>query len=114
MSTKFMTIIKKSFEEDYNAFREGEYVRLYISDKYRIEKYDLYLKVNSECTGHNMQVINGDTGEYLMSLSIRPVIFPDDYRFMYDINYVAEDFNHTRKYSDDEFAYFVMPMNLYE
>ena len=111
MSTKFMTIIKKCFEEDYNAFREGEYVRLHISDKYKSEDYDLYLKINPECTGHYMQVINGETGEYLMSVSIRPVIFPDDDGFMYDITHIAEDFNHTRKYSEEDFVYFVKSMN---
>lgn len=111
MSIKFTTIIKKSFEEDYYKLREGEYARLCISDKYKTEEYDLYLRVNSECTGHNLQVIDGTTGEYLMSLSIKPVIFPDDHSFMYEITYVDEDFNHTRKYSENRFKYSLVSMN---
>ena len=95
----FMNIIRELFEKKYESV-VGRTFNLLIVDKYRVEEYTCTLSVKTDYSGYNFCVVDYETGEILLEVSITCCIVPTCSRYSYEIAYVSEYFNHTRRYAE--------------
>lgn len=95
----FMNIIRELFEKKYESIVCRTF-NLLITDKYRTEEYTCTLWFKTDHSGYNFSVVNYETGEILLEVSITCCIIPTLSRYNYEIVYVSEDFNHTRRYAE--------------
>lgn len=96
-------IIKDVYENQFDTLNTRESLELFISDRCCTESYSIELTI-SDSSNSLITLCDCETGEYYLGVSITASILPTSIRFMYHIDHIAWDFNHTKIYTDDVIA----------
>lgn len=96
-------IIKDVYENKFDRLHTSDSLELFISDRCCTESYSIELTIN-DSSNSLITLCDCETGEYYLGVSITASIFPIYGRFMYQIDHVSWDFNHTKTYSDSVMA----------